>query len=677
MKKLSFTDEEFKKLPKTNKKKIRKKKLSFTDEEFKNLPTEGKEDSTLGDDLVDLALMTGEGIDRITGAPTRAAMSAFMDTEGTMDALGEAGKAFVSQFGEPTSKAPTGQEVAQDIAREYPWAMPAEREPVQFGGETLPQASPEETVGLLVDMLADPAVAAKIPLKSAQALYKAVPQLHKQHMVRGGAKVLRSFLDDVSTGKVKNLMQGPAGSQEFYDRTVGAVLLQNDLAKHAGNPDALLSAIAGKPSDKITRTGKGSIVKTSRVGGKMREKMVEVSDILRKLNKTKAINEAGEVIKGTRVATGETLRDATFRRIQERSIQDGQKFLDDTAKKKIFKILDDYLDGYYTGGAEQMPLLFEEGLNPYMSLTDVNKLKQGIGKSLKDNVFKKNPSEETLKETEVLKDLYFVLKEKVEETALALDPEMGMKFIQANNDYSAMQTMKIALESQRAKELMSSGGGGMDALVSLLGGTAGGIGATVAGFNPVAGVMLGSGGASALRKGGEGIKNIFRNFGARNVGRLQSGNLLQGPAEQGAFGTLKALQSGSAIEQDFNQGRTPQSVNVNPMVDDTLLERDSDWIMKHPNMVQAKLLKEAPEMAAQVALAIAKGPSTVKKIMPQIANMMPHLFEDSDYGMFDGKIIDPNDKARYIDKVMNDSNLSSLEKAEMIDHLNRTNEVIQ
>lgn len=63
--------------------------------------------SKTGDWLIEGLVEIGDEIDSVTGAPTRAAIKAVSEGEGPLGA-------FAEQFGEDTSKAPTGKELAQD-----------------------------------------------------------------------------------------------------------------------------------------------------------------------------------------------------------------------------------------------------------------------------------------------------------------------------------------------------------------------------------------------------------------------------------------------------------------------------------------------------------------------------------------------------------------------------------
>jgi hypothetical protein len=170
---------------------------------------------------------------------------------------------------------------------------------------------------------------------------------------------------------------------------------------------------------------------------------------------------------------------------------------------------------------------------------------------------------------------------------------------------------------------------------------------------------------------------------ATGAQKILSGKMIESPVKKAGLMGADALRSGSAISEDVEQdkGRSPQSImdapKVNFMLQDTELKRDTEWIKKHPNLTVGKLMQSAPELAAQVQIALEKGnDSVLKKTLPLIAQQVPELFEFDEFGIFDGKIIDPNMKQLYTDKVMSDNSLDTYQKTQIINHLNKTNEVL-
>ena len=114
----------------------------------------------MGMGLLKGAGWVGEKVDRVTGAPTRAAISSLQDD---MTDLPAAGRAFKSQFGEPANIAPTGKDIVKragvpDTAMsEYVPSIYSETGKglsLKKGGLLDPSAS--GLLGLGMDVIADP-----------------------------------------------------------------------------------------------------------------------------------------------------------------------------------------------------------------------------------------------------------------------------------------------------------------------------------------------------------------------------------------------------------------------------------------------------------------------------------------------------------------------------------------
>ena len=54
---------------------------------------------------------------------------------------------------------------------------------------------------------------------------------------------------------------------------------------------------------------------------------------------------------------------------------------------------------------------------------------------------------------------------------------------------------------------------------------------------------------------------------------------------------------------------------------------------------------------------------------------LPDVFEKSKYKVFDGRFIDPNDKARAADSISRREDINSIQRAKMISKINKTGEV--
>jgi hypothetical protein len=54
---------------------------------------------------------------------------------------------------------------------------------------------------------------------------------------------------------------------------------------------------------------------------------------------------------------------------------------------------------------------------------------------------------------------------------------------------------------------------------------------------------------------------------------------------------------------------------------------------------------------------------------------LPQLFEKSKYKVFDGKFMDPNDRAKAADDISRRDDLDSIQRARMINKINKFGEV--
>jgi hypothetical protein len=58
-----------------------------------------------------------------------------------------------------------------------------------------------------------------------------------------------------------------------------------------------------------------------------------------------------------------------------------------------------------------------------------------------------------------------------------------------------------------------------------------------------------------------------------------------------------------------------------------------------------------------------------------IISQFPDVFEKSKYKIFDGRFIDPEDKARAADSISKREDIDSIQRAKMISKINKTGEV--
>lgn len=189
------------------------------------------------------AVEVGEFVDKFTGAPTRSAIAAAQEG----DFLGAPG-AFVKQFGEDPSLAPTGKEIATKtgLSTEETIGLPL-----------IGKVSPAGIAGLGVDILADPTNI--IPFKAAQKLVgaglsktaKASLDLAKKGIHKGSKAALsavraKSRLADEAV-EALSLKFKPQQAPDFKELV--------DIAQKNGiNPEVLPEAIEFGADSVITRS---------------------------------------------------------------------------------------------------------------------------------------------------------------------------------------------------------------------------------------------------------------------------------------------------------------------------------------------------------------------------------------------------------------------------------------
>jgi hypothetical protein len=100
-------------------------------------------------------------------------------------------------------------------------------------------------------------------------------------------------------------------------------------------------------------------------------------------------------------------------------------------------------------------------------------------------------------------------------------------------------------------------------------------------------------------------------------------------------------------------------------------------ILEDKERVLAKLAqnKIPPEVIDTIAQALNEDQGSVADIAPLLMTQFPTLFEKSQYKVFDGKFVDPNDKAKAADAISKRDDLDSIQRARMINQINKKNEM--
>jgi hypothetical protein len=166
-----------------------------------------------------------------------------------------------------------------------------------------------------------------------------------------------------------------------------------------------------------------------------------------------------------------------------------------------------------------------------------------------------------------------------------------------------------------------------------------------------------------------------------DIMRSDVSNILQTkPAEIGT-GVLKRTPTELLIQSPysyFDSGREPQSVGLTPK--DLIkyrIPRSTQGILENKEKVLAKLSQQGvpKEMIHTVAQAMNGEPDDLSNLASIMVSQFPDLFEKSKYMVFDGKFLNPNDRAKAADDISKRDNLDSIQRAKMISKINKTGEV--
>lgn len=128
-------------------------------------------------------------------------------------------------------------------------------------------------------------------------------------------------------------------------------------------------------------------------------------------------------------------------------------------------------------------------------------------------------------------------------------------------------------------------------------------------------------------------------------------------------------------------GRSPQSigsVGLNPKdLINYRIPRNTQGILENKDKVLAKLVQNGIDdnTIDTIAQALNGDEDDVSNLMPKLSEQFGYLFEKSKYKVFDGKFVDPNDKARAADNISKRDDLNSIQRAKMISKINKKGEV--
>lgn len=165
-----------------------------------------------------------------------------------------------------------------------------------------------------------------------------------------------------------------------------------------------------------------------------------------------------------------------------------------------------------------------------------------------------------------------------------------------------------------------------------------------------------------------GIKDMTVNNVPAGVGMARIGQIPETATGQVMRNYVERLPT----EAVNSRGRSPQSVpNIPEQFIRTPLPRTTSELMKNKKFVLGKVAQMAPDMFEGVKDVFDHDPERLPELAQVLAMKMPHMFARDKYNRFDGRILSEQDKQRAIKDTLSNSDLNSIQQAEIITKLNK------
>jgi len=413
---------------------------------------EEKEQGILMDTL-DGVIFVADEIDSLTGAPTRAAVRAAQEGDNPVSA-------FIDQFGRDTSKAPTGQDIVRRTSI--------------FDKDS----AAEVVMGFAADVMIDPTAAMSATvkltgkaLKSFATTAKIMNEVKDITRVKAKAKAAKSAFKAVAQNSTTEVVDSALRSKG--DVVIGRALMDRGMGPHLNNPPKLLDKIKGTQKYKTieaagpdgvidhfekvaTRSGDGAISKISRETDSLLESAVE---------------------NGAEQVDVKTLGDVLLERFSKEAVDPT------TGEAWDPKYVEEYKTLFDKHVIKTDPAVYRRGIEPptpgkfkvgipkqpeignFRSVSEVQKLKRGIGKQISDAEFAAGIEPKDAMKLRVLKDIYHSLNPMIEHAVRDVVIEsaqngakMPMAFmIKKNNaDVSALMEVSEMVSKTRANVLINN-----------------------------------------------------------------------------------------------------------------------------------------------------------------------------------------------------------------------------
>ena len=320
-----------------------------------------------------------------------------------------------------------------------------------------------------------------------------------------------------------------------------------------------------------------------------------------------------------------------------------------------------------------------------LTLSQVQQLRKNIGKQLADRTFYAAPDQNMALEKDVLTEAWRELGDVIRNNLKGKPIKRGNKIGDAA-DYYDLQNEKLKayldlesmLEYVPTEQLKDQDMLSLLASIGVKGatwGTAGGLASLVgAPSHMTSGALIGAT-LGAGRAAEQGVKAKAPEYLADIM--KQAAKVAPIGAAVGQRGAIQFMREGEFVPES-NMGRSPQSINFTPKeLINYRLPRTTQGILENKDKVLAKLVQNGLDdnTIDTIAQALNGDPEDVANLMPQLSQQFGYIFEKSKYKVFDGKFIDPNDKARAADDISKRDDLNSIQRAKMISKINKNNEM--
>lgn len=308
-----------------------------------------------------------------------------------------------------------------------------------------------------------------------------------------------------------------------------------------------------------------------------------------------------------------------------------------------------------------------------LSLSELQELRKNIGRLVSDRTFYAKADQNVKVEAEVLSEVYRelgkVIKANLEGKQVRLGKEVvdAGKFYEAqNNRMKQLMDVKSLLDFTPTKALKESdipatilsmiAEGSTMGLTGFAGEALGVPYSSTVGLMGAGYKMAGTAGEKVKKSAPEYLSSIFAT--AAKV-----------PPTVYPRGVIQYMREGKPVNEF---GREPQSIIDPKELIKYRIPTSTKEILENKEIVLAKLAQNgiSGDQLKMISESF-DNEEDAANTMIFLYDQKPDLFKRSNYKIFDGKFVDPNDAAKAADKISRREDLNSIERAKMINKINK------